>query len=491
MLGKYRYDVIGFAEDILGISLHEGQKRFLNEAIRFDSDGKLHYKYVNLTASNRWGKTVSLAVIHLFFATYKHGLYIEGADWATHPYGIINLCPLVDLANVLRDMVDAILRSDAKEQINNPNGRGTCLLGPLFETNDKGGYLVTFGDYKGFRTLLTHVTLEYRTTDDNAKAVQGTPKFLVTFDEAGRQKNFLNLIGAHVNPRTLDTGGVLVTATTPDVDTGTDYEEWWLKGDPENFFRDPLHFSTRGKIRDNPHVTEEMIQKLISGTPEFLLPQVLDGMFVQGSEAFFPKPSIDAAFLPDLKPTKERAKGHFYIIGCDLAVAKAGDRSVFSVWDATERPCRILHMVEPKRGTPHPVLIQLMKELLEFYNAEWRVEGEKSISKSEAILVYDATGLGGKMFKTELSNLEPRPRGYDFGGMSKKKFDILSSLRIFLDKKLLQIPGEYGAFKQELRDYKRTDAKLDTDSVMANALCAYVAERSVPVDEQEEMVSIY
>ena len=389
-------------------------------------------------------------------------------------------------------MVDTILRSEAKEQINNPDGRGKCLIAPLFEQNDKGGYLVTFGDYKGFRSKVTHVTLEYRTTDDNAKAVQGTPKFLITFDEAGRQSNFLNLMGAHVNPRTLDTGGVIFTATTPDVDTGTDYEEWWKKGDQDNYFADPLFFSSRGNIFENPYVTAEQIDKLIAGTPEYLIPQVLYGEFIQGSEAFFAKTGIDKSFKDGLEQNHKREHGHFYIIGADLAVAKAGDRSVFVVWDATRKPYRVVEVVEPKRGTPHPVLIQMMKELLEYYHAEWPdPESKNVVRKSEALLVYDATGLGGKMFKTELSTLNPRPRGYDFGGLSKKKLEILSSLRLILDKGQIEIPGTCLRLKQELKDYKRTDAKLDTDSVMAMALAAYMAERSVTADELEEFEDIY
>lgn len=481
-LEPYRYKPVEFFEDHLGIIPHEGQRQFLEQAIVFDSDGKLRYKYPNLTASNRWGKTVVIAGLHLFFGTFKHGLYLSGSSWLHHRYGIINLCPLVDLANVTRDMVNDILCNRAKEQINNPEGRGFCDLGVLFEKSDNG-FLVNFGkDYKGFRTNLTNVTMEYRTTDDNAKAVQGTPKFLITFDEAGRQKNFLNLIGAHVNPRTLDTGGIIVTATTPDVDTGNDYEEWWSKGDPDNEFRDPNFFSMNGSIYDNPHVTKDMIEKLLSGTPEYLKDQVLYGKFVQAADAFFGKPSIDRAFRPDLKPTDQRIKGHSYVIAADLAVAEAGDRSVFAIIDATKTPYRVVRMVFPMKGTTHPVLINDLKVLLEYYNSEWEnpLSGNKESCTAE--LVYDSTGMGGKMFRDELSTLTPFPFGYDFGGTTKKKLEILSSLRLVLDKGWLEVPGVYLEVKQELRNYKRTDAKLNTDSVMALALGIYRAERSRPVE---------
>jgi hypothetical protein len=480
-LEPYRYDPVGFFEDHLGITPHAGQRRFLEEAFKFNDDGHLIYKYPNLTASNRWGKTVVVSGVHLWFAMFKHGLYLSGTSWLHHRYGIINLCPLVDLANVTRDMVNDILMNRAKEQINNVDGRGFCDLGVFFERSDNG-YLVNFGkDYKGFRTNLTNVTMEYRTTDDNAKAVQGTPKFLITFDEAGRQKNFLNLIGAHVNPRTLDTDGIIFTATTPDVDTGNDYEEWWNKGDPENGFRDRHFYSMNGSIFDNPHITKAMVDDLLAGTPDYLVDQVLYGKFVQAADAFFGKPSIDKAFKEDLKPTDQRLSGHFYVIAADLAVAEAGDRSVFAIIDATRVPYRVVRMVFPNKGTTHPVLINDLKALLEYYNSEWEnpLTGKKESCSAE--LVYDSTGMGGKMFRDELSTLTPFPFGYDFGGTTKKKLEILASLRLVLDKNGLEIPSTYIDVKQELRNYKRTDAKLNTDSVMALSLGIYRAERSTPV----------
>ena len=483
-LAPYRRDPVGFFKDHLGITPHEGQVRFLENAFRWDDDGNMIYKYINLTASNRYGKTVLIAGLHLWFAMYKHGLKVRGQDWSYSKYGIINLCPLVDLANVTRDMVHEILQNRAKEQIQNPEGRGFCDLGPFFARGDDG-YLVTFGDYKGFKTKYSNVTLEYRTTADNAKAVQGTPKYLVTFDEAGRQKNFLNLMGAHVNPRTLDTGGIVLTATTPDVDTGTDYEEWWNKGWMENEFRDPLHFSMRAGIKDNPHVTQKMIDDLLSGTPDYLKDQVLEGKFVQAADAFFGKPGIDRAFKQNVKPTDQRLKDHYYIIGCDLAVAKAGDRSVFVVWDATTIPFRVVRVIEKTRGTPHPVLINDMKDLLEYYNGEWTNPLTGLTESCMAELVYDSTGMGGKMFRYEMNSLTPFPRGYDFGGNTKKKLEILASLRLMLDKDQIQIPGVYLALKQELKNYKRADVNMDTDSVMAMALAAYVAERFRPLSKDE------
>lgn len=482
-LAPYRYDPVGFFQNHLGIEPHVGQRKFLSEGFTFNPDGLLTFKYVNLTASNRYGKTVILAGLHLWFACFKHNLLMKGKDWYDHDYGIINLCPLVDLANITRDMVDDILNNKAKEQIHNPNGRGFCDLGVLFERDKlSGGYLVSFGDYRGFKTKHTSVTMEYRTTSDNAKAVQGSPKYMITFDEAGRQKNFMNLMGAHVNPRTLDTGGAIITATTPDVDTATDYEDWWNLGDPENINRDPLFYSARGSIRQNPHVTEDMIRKMVAGTQEYLRDQVLEGRFVQAATAFFAKPSLDKAFRAEMKPSEQRERDHFYIIGADLAVAEAGDRSVFVVWDATTKPYRVMRVVEPLRGTPQPVLIERMKELLEYYNSEWRNLLTGNVDTCTGDLVYDSTGLGGKMFRDELMSLTPYPLGYDFGGTVKKKLNVLNSLRLTLDQGFLLIPGTYLGLKNELRNYELKDRKIQTDGVMALALAAHRAEMTQPVD---------
>jgi hypothetical protein len=226
---------------------------------------------------------------------------------------------------------------------------------------------------------------------------------------------------------------------------------------------------------------------LLAGTPEYLKDQVLHGKFVQGADAFFGKPSIDRAFKHNLKPTEQRQAGHYYIISADLAVAKAGDRSVFVVTDATKLPYRVCRIIEKTRGTPHPVLINDMKDLLEYYNGEW-IENGKTVSCT-AELVYDATSMGGKMFRDEMNSLTPFPRGYDFGGTTKKKLEILASLRLLLDKDGVEFPGVYIGPKQELRNYKRQDLKIDTDTVMALALMAYVAERfrPIPTDELVEL----
>ena len=292
-------------------------------------------------------------------------------------------------------------------------------------------------------------------------------------------------MGAHVVPRTLDTSGVIATFSTPDVDTATDYEDWCKKGDPEDFNRDPLFYWYTGDIRENPHVTEKQIRALSAGVPAYMLPQVLGGKFVQAAEAFFSKEALDRAFSPDLKPSLERQAGHLYIIGCDLAVAKAGDRSVFVVWDITSPPFRVMQLVEPPRGTPHPELIATMKGLLEFYSAEWRAP-DGTVLRCEAELCFDSTRLGGKMFRTELLTLSPAPRGYDFGGMTKRKLEILASLRLILDKDLLGVPAEYGGLKQELKDYRRQDAKIETDAVMSMALAAYQAEKAMPIVVDDE-----
>ena len=322
-------------------------------------------------------------------------------------------------------------------------------------------------EYKGYLTEHNSF-LEYRTTDDHGKALQGRKKYLITFDEAARHKDPVTLIASDIAPRTTDTRGIIVTASTPHLETAGNYEEVWETGNPLNPERAPFTISFEADVRENPYITEQMIEESFSGQPDYLKPQILSGKFVQSEEAFFNAKSIKAAER-DIPNQRRRTRGHRYVIGWDLAVSKAGDRSIGTVWDISKAPIEVVEYKEMARGTSGQFLIGEMRDALAFYNCE-RMD-------TEALLVFDETGMGGLMFREDLSLLRPRPRGFQFAGGKHKKLSILQSLKIFLDKGLIVWPKTAARISYELKRYKRTDEKLETDAVMAMAMAAYWAER--------------
>lgn len=481
-INDYRLDVIGFANDVLGVELHPGQVRILSGAFPKGVEPEdWQYKYFHISTGNRFGKSVLMAILHLWFAFFKHRCPAEYGteDWFLYPYAVANICPLNDIAYVVREKVGLILQDKAKEQLMRPGGRGYCepSFKALFKQAKKGEvdksgnpFLVSIPDseYKGFITE-HNVHLEYRTADDHAKALQGRVKYLVTFDEAGRHKDPVTLLASDIAPRTIDSRGVIVTATTPHLESESNYEELWQTGNPENPDRARFSISFEGSMEENPHVTEQMIEEALDGQPDYLRDQIVGGKFIQSAEAFFNAKSINEAAV-NLPNKRRRIKGHLYIIGWDLAIAKDGDRSIGAVVDVSETPCKLVEYMELPKGTQHPQIVLEMYKQLAFYH------NDKAGTK--ALMTYDATGMAGLMFKHELRVLYPKPIGIDYAGTIKKKLNMLQSLRMMLSKKRLIFPKECVRLKYELKHYKRKDMKLETDAVMALALVARLVERT-------------
>ena len=482
MLYQYRLDVIGFSENILGVALHDGQKRILQASFPVGVEPlDWPFKFIHISTGNRFGKSVILAVLHLWFGTYKHRLpFAFGSDdWFDSPYAIINLCPLNEIAYVVREKVGLILMGKSLEQLKNVNGRGkvdpaavALWKMPSAGERDRSGnpflQMIPDTEYKGYVSK-HNVHLEYRTADDHGKAVQGRTKYLITFDEAGRHKDPLGLLGSDIAPRTIDSRGLVVTATTPHLETSSNYEEMWERGNPSNPDRGKYTISFNGSMTENPHVTQQMREESLEDQPPYLWPQVIDGKFIQSEDAFFSADTINWA-AQNIPNRRRRTRGHTYIIGWDLAIAKAGDRSIGVVVDISTVPCRVVEMLELKKGTKHPQIIVEMDKMLSFYHNE----KDGCIAR----MVYDATGMGGQMFKTEVAVLYPRPKGYNFAGLLSKKLNLLKSVSILLSKKQLIYPKECTRLRYELKNYKRGDTKLETDTVMALALAVHIVERS-------------
>ena len=485
---------MGFADKLLGVSLHPGQIRILSEAFpRGVEADDFPYKFIHMTTGNRFGKSAMMAVLHLWFAVYKHRAKAQygSADWFDSQYTVLNLGPVNENAYVVREKVGMILQDKADEQIFRKPERGHVApeIQALFKTaktkqeQDRSGnpFLLTVPDteYKGYLTEHNSF-LEYRTTDDHGKALQGRKKYCITFDEAARHKDPVTLIASDIAPRTIDTRGVIITASTPHLETAGNYEEVWETGNPDSPGRAPFTMSFRGSMRENPYVTEQMIEEALAGQPDYLIPQVVEGHFVQSEEAFFNAQSIQRA-AGDLRADRRRTRGHTYVIAFDLAVAKAGDRSICVVWDVTKMPMEVVEFTEFTRGTKQDALIRSMRETLEWYNNER--------FQCVAILVFDETGMGGLMFRDDLAILRPKPRGFQFAGGKHKKLSILGSLKIMLDKGLLGYPKSCARITYELKRYRRTDEKLETDAVMAMSMAAHYAERLMRGGRNRNLIS--
>jgi len=136
-------DVVGFASDMLGVSLHPGQVRILSESFPTGMEADdFPYKFIHITSGNRFGKSALLGVLHIWFAVYKHrakAAYGTG-DWFDSQYTVINLGPLNENAYVVREKVGLILQDKADEQLFRRPERGHVdpRVVALFRQSKKG-----------------------------------------------------------------------------------------------------------------------------------------------------------------------------------------------------------------------------------------------------------------------------------------------------------------------------------------------------------------
>ncbi len=110
----------------------------------------------------------------------------------------------------------------------------------------------------------------------------------ISFDEAAFEPHLLMIYQEVLNLRRLSTGGPLHFIGTPSEGIN-DYAELWERGNPENPSRDDKFISFRLSTRDNVGygLTQNNFDDVIRQQAEYLIPQNIDGYFIEARDAFF------------------------------------------------------------------------------------------------------------------------------------------------------------------------------------------------------------
>jgi hypothetical protein len=205
--------------------------------------------------------------------------------------------------------------------------------------------------------------------------------------------------------------------------------------------------------------------------PESLIPQNIDGYFIEGTNQFFATDSVERAFLDSLPETQPAAQRRRYVQGVDPAI------SVDSTWgivlDVTN-PNRLTGVYATQRRSRQTAdtIVALAQNNHVAYN---RLD-----IGSYCHTGIDSTGFGGKVFKSMLVGISPLT-SVEFGGRRSQKLRLLNNLRSALDNGRLVFPrhGVWLKLRRQLLGYKLADRKLEQDAVMALAVALHVAGRMV------------
>ena len=468
-----RWDLEFFSERFLGVKPHPGQVRLWKAILQRDQGGwRPRYLDINAAAGNRAGKTLGIAIPMLHSTLFKHGMKPPNPldkrqleAWARGAYEWYHFAIAQEVSELAYIEITRLLSGYHEAQ---PKG---CPL-----TKELGD---SFADWKRkyrgeYLWIVLHPAfgggeLHFRTTGEKAIGQLGKDMAGISYDEAGFDPNFEFVVNEVLHLRRLSTGGQLWIIGTS-TEGLTAFADRWEEGNPAAPDRKRDSFSMRMSTRENIGwgIDQEMFDRILAGMPPELIPQNIDGEFIQGRKAFFSQASIEASFdaeLPEMAPAE---RNHRYVNGVDPALTL--DSTWAIVLDTTD-PSHIRGVyVDRHRGrTTGPVIAALTTAAHQAYNTP-------GVSVCETGI--DATGFGGKMFR-DLLYITPL-RSVEFGGTRGKKLRLLNGLRQLLESGRLRMPksGAWLSLRRQLLGYRLDDRRIEQDAVMALAVAALLANQT-------------
>ena len=471
-LARGRTDIEFFARRWLGINGNKGQLSWWGACAERDESG-FRPKYITtvVSAGNRAGKTLAMAVVCFHHALYKLGLpnpkdgdTASSLQWLQSPYEWFHIGIQQETAELVFREIETILSGHHPAQ----KGRG-CPI-----TNELGKIVDTSKKYRGeypwikFSNLVGGGSIHFRTTQDRAKALLGKDMNGISFDEAAFEPHLLMIYQEVLNLRRLSTGGPLHFIGTP-TEGINDYADLWEMGNPESPEKDPQFISFRLSTRDNIGygLRQEDFDSVVRQQADYLIPQNIDGYFIESRKSFFHSVGVEACFDKSLEVEESPKTSHRYVQGCDPGISS--DATWALTLDITTRK-ELRGVRARKRGGKQTItaVVNMVREGHLLYN-----------SGAQCTTIVDSTGMGGKLFKEEFSIIKPL-RDFDFGGTKSKKLELLNDLKAVVDKGQIKFPrgGPWEDLRRQMLSYKLDDRKIEQDAVMALAIAVRYAIRN-------------
>ena len=461
-LARGRWDIAFFAERFLGVKGHPGQQELWNTVLLRDMTGwQPRFLDIDCVAGNRAGKTLGVAIAHFHSTFYKLGMRPPRvlsqrslAQWNALPYEWYHFAIAQETSELAYIEIVRLLQGTHEAQTNG------CPL-----TNELGGAVASWdkkyrGEYLWLRIhpVFGGGAIHYRTTGEKAIGSLGKDMNGISYDEGGFDPYFDFVVGEVLHNRRLSTGGqlwIIGTAT----EGLTAFADHWYRGDPNSPDKKVDSYSIRMSTRQNIGygINQTMFDRLLAGMPSDLVPQNIDGMFLEGKHSFFSQQAVDEMFTDDLPEISPAKRGHSYVQGADPAISFDSTWSI--VLDNTPKLAIGVKADKHVGRTTTPVIVALVTNNHQSYTGD----GYRCVTG------IDSTGMGGAMFRDALPI---SVRSVEFGGTRGKKLKLLSNLKTAIEQKKLRFPrsGPWLILRRQLLGYRLADKGLQTDAVMALAV---------------------
>lgn len=471
VMERGRSDPVVFAEELLGMDLHEGQKRYLRRS------AERRDRIFVLNPANRWGKSVCVAVLQLWHLFYKIGIPSGNSqDWLKTEYRTANLAPHSALTEPVFKTIDHIMAS--RFAIRNPDGTmrtNVCKI-EWFYLKERTLNSFPYKQFFFFNSYIEHLSLS-----GGSDNVQGRPYGVITYDEGGRSHHLEAQMTGDIIPRLFDWAGQFHLVSTPDTNSPSILYHYQLY--QEGLLHMNQTYTQEGALTDNTFFTEDQIKeqyKLYENEP--IAPQVLEGKFVFGGDNIFDALSILEAEDASLNDGIRYQEGHSYVVGIDTAIGS--DEMVYSVLDVTTKPFRLVRQVACKGNSKSPQmhLNDLIDLILAYANPEKsNIKVMLETWNGESVRFYHDLPYWVQMVTKCYGSWQPEIRRTDNENKAKKptndikKADLILALKKLLSAHEIKVPKANQKLIQQMSIYKEKDDKIPTDRVISLALAAWLA----------------
>lgn len=454
-----------FAEKLLGVTLHPGQKKFADNR-----------KDVNiLSPANRWGKTTYLAVAHIFHSWNKSGVRQgDMKSWLGTNYLTCALAPHSQQAEVVVKTIRQIMTSTYPIMKDGKMTTNKCFL-EWFMTGVTESYPMSATFANNSQTLIRS------TGEDKGKSIAAKAFGYIGYDEAGKSLHLEEEMKSTLMPRLADFNGTLDLVGTPDANSPSFvyFQELFWKGGGDGNPVQEGYYSQEGSVTENPYIPTGYIKKMKNTYPKNdpYLQQVLHGKFISIGDKVFDHQKV-------IKCGKEMdeylpfQKGHKYIAGIDTAIGS--DELVITVIDWTTFPFQIARISACKGNSQSPQLhLQNIIDIFDHYNQE----------NTCNIILETFNGESMRYYYDLPQSIKLKTKCFGSGriiGVTKKtgqvdrKEDILIAGRKILDNEDIHYAETFRKLIQQLANYTQKDDKIKTDYVMSFCLAVFYATDGQP-----------
>ena len=463
-------DPIFFAEYFLGVHLNPFQKRGLLSLCKRKPDFLDRFiKQILWVTANQAGKTVALAISHIWFNFYKKGISGDADLIEQARYETLNISPISRQATEAFRYVEEILHSQFSWELDGGREINQCKIGWFWAGKNENLGIIDFANNSSFWCLSTGA--------DQASGLAGKQFGYISYDECVQSHHLEDELGARIFSRTAKYSGWIVLVATPD-ELGKSQQYWYhlyttaKKEQKEEIFGE--WFLIEGLYDENIFIPEEKRveykERLKKSFPQKFL-QVIKGMFLDSADRMFSLRVVEGLWNGKQAPG-DAVIGREYAVIVDWGVADSGDETVIGVGDITDAEnVEVVHAWAKQGGDPVELMAMASYLVMTF---------------NDAPLVMDATEMGGTIFKKMMRQFKPisfgqgnKPDALVFLQMMLRnnlrgKNDLTSS-----DKSAIGGIKSYylPKLERQLSSYKLDDRKIKQDWVMMLAMFAwYVAK---------------